>query len=81
MNEFGEPIEKPVPMPVKMEELLRTALGRRDKYTQAKRDFTTPGAFAWNRKFFLPNGRMTDEDMKVIFNDWRHDVGAWMRPA
>ena len=49
--------------------------------TQAKRDFATPGAFAWNRKFFLSNGRMTDEDMKVIFNDWRHDVGTWMRPS
>jgi len=41
MNEVGEPIEKPVPMPVKMEELLRTALGRRTKYTRAKQDFTT----------------------------------------
>jgi len=29
----------------------------------------------------LSNGRMPDEDMKVIFNEWRHDVGTWMRPS
>jgi hypothetical protein len=52
MNAFGEPVETPVPLAVKMEELLRAALGRRTKYLQAKLDPTTdsPAQTAWNRK-------------------------------
>ena len=44
MNEFGEPIGKPVPSAIKMEELLRTALEQRDKCTRAKKDFTPNSA-------------------------------------
>ena len=83
MNEFGEPVETPVPLGVKMEELLRAALGRRTKYLQAKLDPTTdsPAQTAWNRQFIFSNFRMQDDDMIAIFNEWRHDVTSWMRPC
>jgi len=66
-----------------MEELLRVCLGRRTKYTRAKLDPTTasPAQTAWNQEFILSKLRMPDDDMIFIFNEWREDVGSWMRPS
>ena len=68
---YGQPLEKPVPLSVKMEEMLRTAQRQRMLHLQ-RRGFSAeqPDDMA-----------MDSEDMKEIYNSWRKDVRSWMAPS
>ena len=75
MDPFGQPIDKPVPLAVKMEELLRTAQRQRELHLERLKR-------RCGRAQAPPNNlRMTNEDMKEIYNEWRKDVQSWMRES
>ena len=72
LDVHGEPIDTPVPLSVKMEELLRAAENQRELQVQRLRR-KHPG------ENFPHHWRMDDDDMKEIYNTWRKDVQSWMR--
>ena len=75
MDPFGQPIDKPVPLAVKMEELLRTAQRQRELHLERLKR-------RCGRAQAPPNNlRMTNADMKEIYNEWRKDVQSWMRES
>ena len=72
LDVYGEDIDTPVPLSVKMEELLRAAENQRELHVQRLRR-KYPG------ENFPHHRQMDDDDMKEIFNTWRKDVQSWMR--
>ena len=70
MDEYGDPIETPLPLSVKMEELLRAAQGQREQHQKRLR----------RRGMQYAHGPLEEmrmdpvDDMKEIFNTWRQDV-------
>ena len=72
---YGDPIEKSVPLSVKMETLLRTSHEQRVKQrTRLRR--------RGERVKPVEEMRMRPvDDMKEIFNAWCKDVGSWMKPS
>jgi hypothetical protein len=72
LDVYGEDIDTPVPLSVKMEELFRAAENQRELQVQRLRR-KHPG------DNFPHHWRMDDDDMKEIYNTWRKDVQSWMR--
>ena len=72
---YGKPCETPVPLSVKMEELLRVAQKQRDLHLERLR--------RRGDRRSLPNDMHMDpvDDMKKIYNTWRQDIHSWMRPS
>ena len=71
---FGEKLEKPMPIAVKMEQLLKAAQRQRQRF------------LGW-----IPSStdrisqmdmhiRIGEDNMKDIFNEWRHHPEDWMNP-
>jgi len=72
MDVYGEHIDTPVQLSVKMEELLRAAQKQRELQVQRLRR-KHPG------ESFPHDMHMESDDMKEIYNTWRKDVQSWMR--
>ena len=70
MDAFGQPIDKPVPLAVKMEELLRAARRQRELHLEKLKCRQQCCTTCIN-----------EEDMKAIYNGWRHDVQSWMQDS
>ena len=75
LDMYGKPCETPVPLSVKMEELLRVAQKQRDLHLERLRRRGDQRS--------LPNDMHMDpdDDMKNIYNTWREDIHSWMRPS
>jgi hypothetical protein len=76
MDVYGESIETPVPLSVKMESLLRAAQRQREEHQKRLRRRGVPYAFGPVEEMHMD----PDVDMKEIFNTWREDVESWMKP-
>ena len=74
LDVYGEDIDTPVPLSVKMEELLRAARRQRELHIQRLRRQHPGENFPHHRK-------MDNDDMKEICNTWRRDVQSWMRKS
>ena len=75
LDVYGEPVDTPVPLSVKMEELLRAAKKRRELHMERLRRRGV--------HIGVHNDMHMDpvNDMKEIYNTWRQDVQSWMRPS
>ena len=67
----GKLLEKPVPLAVKMEEMLRAAQEQRELQLKRLRTDIVP----------IRDMVMGPDDMKKIFNTWRKNVRSWMRSS
>ena len=76
MDMFGDPTPTPVPLSVKMEELLVAAHGQRLKHQKKLQRRGYANAFDP-----LEDMQMHAEDMKEIINSWGYDVESWMKPS
>jgi len=75
LDRYGEPIDIPVPLSIKMEELLRAAQEQRDLQLQRLMERGVQRTLS-NDMHMHPV-----HDMKEIYNTWRHDVESWMTPS
>ena len=66
MDSFGQLLERPLPLAVKMEELLRTARRERERILQKLQQPSSS------------NVRIESEDMIEMWNEWRKDVRSYM---
>ena len=64
---FGEKLEKPMPVAVKMEELLKAAQRQRQRFL---------GRISQMDRHI----RIGEGNMREIFNEWRHHPEEWMNP-
>ena len=71
MDFFGQPLEKPLPLAVKMEELLQAAWRQRQLHVDRLRRST-------GRRVDT-HMRMGNNDMKQIYNEWRAHPEEWMQ--
>ena len=77
---FGETLERPMKLSVKMEELLDVCQARRELHVDYLRKLGDPRCSAEQPEadnLIVFN----DNDMVRIMNTWRKDVGSYMRPA
>ena len=72
MSDLGERLSKPMPLAVKMEELLQEAQRQRelhiDRLTRSSR----------SRRLVNAQMVMDDDDVKVIYNQWRTHPEDWV---
>jgi len=77
MDVYGDPIETPVPLSVKMETLLRAAQRQREQHQERLRGRGVEYAYGPLEEMHMDPG----DDMKEIYNTWRQDVESWMKPC
>ena len=77
MDVYGDPIETPVPLSVKMETLLQAARRQREKQQQRLKRRGVQYAYVPLEEMHMDPA----DDMKEIFNTWRQDVDSWMKPS
>ena len=75
-NERGESMETPMPLPVKMENLLRACRTQRVKQQKRLMDRGVEYAFGPIDEMHMDPGY----DMREIMNTWRDDPESWMNP-
>ena len=73
MDFFGQTLEGPMPLAVKMERLLQAAQRQRQLHLD-RISFSTD-----RMRQFDTHMRMGEDDMKEIFNAWRAHPEEWMR--
>ena len=75
INDLGEPLTKPMPLAVKMEDLLKEAQRQRDRYINR--------LTRSSRSTRLVNAQMvlSDDDMKNIHNKWCNNPKEWMHSS
>ena len=73
VDDQGNRLDEPVPMALKMETLLQTALQRRCGRIDELKRAGDPRPLAE-----LDNLHFNASDMKHVFNTWRKDVDSWM---
>ena len=74
---YGDPVETPVPLSVKMESLLRAAQRQRIQQQERLRSRGEPHGFGRIEEMYMDPGK----DMQEIYNTWRQDVESWMKPS
>ena len=72
IDSFGNWTDKAVPFPVKFETALRVAKEQRDKVIRWRRNLGDDMAI---------QAKLTEEDLQLIMNRWRSDIGSWMRSS
>ena len=72
IDSFGNWTDKAVPFPVKFESALRVAKDQRDKWILQRRNWGDDISF---------QAKLTEEDLQLIMNRWRSDIGSWMRSS
>ena len=72
-NRFGETLEKPMPLAVKMEQLLEEALQQR------RRHFFGRELASDRRTYVNTDMRIEENDMKKIYNEWRNHPEEYMQ--
>ena len=71
MDVCGDHLDRlTVPLSIKMEELLRTARAQRALHRQRRHVILTDNMWC-----------LQAEDMRTVFNTWRHHVETWMKPS
>ena len=71
LNPFGQVVDKPVPLAVKMEELLEAAQRQRELHFERLQN-------CWVTR---EDRSMTGADMEEIHNAWGKDVRSWMQDS
>ena len=72
-NRYGKRLEKPMPLAVKMEELLAQALRQRQLHLHRLK------LASGRRTHVDPLMRIEDDDMKTIYNEWRTHPEKYMQ--
>ena len=80
IDEYGEELEKPMPLSTKMEKLLTVCKRRRELHIEYLREKGDPRCSADQPAddYFMT---FDEDDMKRIYNTWRKDVHSYMQDS